>query len=178
MNKLLIVLCASAFAFGSASVLAGNTMKPLSKMETQEAKAARDAAKAKWDAMTPDQQAAARKAARAKKLQDATALDMVASENMQLDTAQAKKDAAASHDIQAGDGDRDTEGSEGRDNSGDHVGDRHATVLGHDDGLRTRDLLRDFRDYCLLLFQIQTHCGLPWLPVTDRKSTRLNSSHT
>ena len=96
MNKLIVALCASAFAFGSVSALAGNDMKPLSKMETQEAKAAREAAKAKWDKMTPEQQAAAKKAARAKKLQDATALDMVANENMQLDTAQAKKDAAAS----------------------------------------------------------------------------------
>ena len=50
MNKLLVALCASAFALGSVSALAGNTMKPLSKMETQEAKAAKDAAKAKWDA--------------------------------------------------------------------------------------------------------------------------------
>ncbi len=97
MNKLIVALCASAFAFGSVSAMAGgNDMKPLSKMETDEAKAARAAAKAKWDAMTPEQQAAAKKAARAKKIQDATALDMVASENMQLDTAQAKKDAAAS----------------------------------------------------------------------------------
>jgi hypothetical protein len=96
MNKLIVALCASAFAFGSVSALAGNDMKPLSKMETQEAKAARDAAKAKWAAMTPEQQAAARKAARAKRIGDATALDMVASENMSYDTAQGKKDAAAS----------------------------------------------------------------------------------
>jgi hypothetical protein len=96
MNKLIIALCASAFAFGSASALAGNDMKPLSKMETQEAKAAREAAKAKWDKMTPEQQAAAKKSARAKRLQDATALDAVATENMSFDAAQAKKDAAAS----------------------------------------------------------------------------------
>ena len=44
MNKLIIALCASAFAFGSVSALAGNDMKPLSKMETQEAKTARAAA--------------------------------------------------------------------------------------------------------------------------------------
>ena len=44
-------------------------------MESQEAKAVRETAKAKWDAMTPEQQAAARKAARNKKLSDATALD-------------------------------------------------------------------------------------------------------
>jgi hypothetical protein len=96
MNKLIVALCASAFAFGSVSALAGNDMKPLSKMETQDAKAARTAAQAKWAAMTPEQQAAARKAARSKRLADATALDMVATENMQFDAAQAKKDAAAS----------------------------------------------------------------------------------
>src|SRR4249919_1015197 len=91
MNKLLVALCASAFAFGSVSALAGNDMKPLSKMETEEAKAAKAAAKAKWDAMTPEQQAA-----RKKKLTDANALDMVANENMQYNAAQGKADAAAS----------------------------------------------------------------------------------
>jgi hypothetical protein len=96
MNKLIVALCASAFAFGSASVLAGNSMKPLSKMETQDAKAARAAAQEKWASMTPEQQAAARKAARSKKLSDATALDMVANDNMQYDAAQGKADAAAS----------------------------------------------------------------------------------
>ena len=62
MNKLIVALCASAFAFGSVSAMAdsgGSDMKPLSKMETEEAKAARAAAKAKWDAMTPEKQAAA-----------------------------------------------------------------------------------------------------------------------
>ena len=54
MNKLIVALCASAFAFGSVSAMAGNDMKPLSKMETQDAKAAKAAAKAKWEKMTPD----------------------------------------------------------------------------------------------------------------------------
>jgi hypothetical protein len=100
MNKLIVALCASAFAFGSACALAqggaDSSLKPLSKMETQDAKAARVAAKAKWDAMTPEQQAAARKAAQQKKLADATAMDMVATENMQYDAKQGAKDAAAS----------------------------------------------------------------------------------
>jgi len=96
MNKLIVALCASAFAFGSVSAMAGNSMKPLSKMESQEAKAARAAAQAKWAAMTPEEQAAARKAARNKKLADATALDMVATENMQYNAQQGKADAAAS----------------------------------------------------------------------------------
>ena len=100
MNKLIVALCASAFAFGSASALAqggpDNTMKPLSKLETQEAKAAKAAAQAKWDAMTPEQQAAAKKAARQKKLADATALDEIANENMGYDTKEGAKAAAAS----------------------------------------------------------------------------------
>jgi hypothetical protein len=99
MNKLIVALCASAFAFGSVSALAGNDMKPLSKMETQDAKAARAAAQAKWAAMTPEQQAAARKAARNKKLSDATALDMVANDNMQYDAKQGAADAAKSKEL-------------------------------------------------------------------------------
>ena len=100
MNKLIVALCASAVALGSAYALAqggaDNSMMPLSKMQTEDAKAARAAAKAKWDAMTPEQQAAARKAARSKRLMDATALDMVASENMQYDAKQGAADAKAS----------------------------------------------------------------------------------
>ena len=98
MNKLIVALCASAFAFGSACALAqgDNTMMPLTKMDTEQAKAARAAAKAKWDAMTPEQKAAARKAAQNKRLGEATALDHVASENMQYDAAMGKKEAAAS----------------------------------------------------------------------------------
>ena len=99
MNKLIVAVCATAFAFGSMSAMAdsgGNDMKPLSKMDTEEAKAARAAAKAKWDAMTPAQQDAARKAARQKRIADATALDMVASENMQYNAKQGAQEAAAS----------------------------------------------------------------------------------
>ena len=38
-----------------------------------------------------------------------------------------------------------------------HRGDRQAPVFRHDDRLRAGDLLRDFRDYRLLLFQVETH---------------------
>src|SRR5215475_1524803 len=100
MNKLLATLFASAFAF-SVSAMAqtaaqqDNTMQPLSKMDTEQAKAARAAAKAKWDAMTPEQQAAAKKAARAKRLQDANAIDMIANENMQYNPpSKAEQDAS------------------------------------------------------------------------------------
>ncbi len=71
-------------------------MKPVSKMETEEAKAARAAAQAKWAAMTPEQQAAARKAANAKRLSEATALDVVASENMNYNAKAGAAAAAAS----------------------------------------------------------------------------------
>ena len=95
MNKLLVALCASAFAFGSVSALAGNTMKPLSKMETEEAKAAKAAAKAKWDAMTPEQQAAAKKAAAAKNRESWTAIDQVSS-GIDYDAKKGAADAATS----------------------------------------------------------------------------------
>jgi hypothetical protein len=69
MNELFTIVVACTFLLGSVVAIAGdNDLKPLSKMETQEARAARDAAKAKWDKMTPEEQAAARKAARAKSL--------------------------------------------------------------------------------------------------------------
>jgi hypothetical protein len=96
MNKLIIALCASAFAFGSVSALAGNDMKPLSKMETQEAKAAREAAKAKWAKLTPEEQAAYKKQAKAKKQADLTALEAVAQESDKYNTKQGAADAAAS----------------------------------------------------------------------------------
>jgi hypothetical protein len=74
MNKLLVALFAGAFALISASALAqpDNTMQPLSKMDTDKAKAAR-----------------------AKKLSEANALDMVANENMQYNPP-TKEEAAAS----------------------------------------------------------------------------------
>ena len=84
MNKLLVALIAGAFAFISASAFADDSdMLPLSKMDTEQAKAARAAAQEKWAKMTPEQQAAARKAARNKKLADANAIDMIANDNMQ-----------------------------------------------------------------------------------------------
>ena len=111
MNKLIVALCASAFAFGSACALAqtaaqtakqpaagaflDNDMRPLSKMETQDAKAAKAAAKAKWAAMTPDEQAAAKKAARAKKQSELTALDAQACDNC-YDAKKAAAEAKAS----------------------------------------------------------------------------------
>ncbi|HEX7271847.1 MAG TPA: hypothetical protein VF420_06835 [Casimicrobiaceae bacterium] len=96
MNKLLLALFASAFVFGTALAQPDNTMQPLSKMQTEDAKAARAAAKAKWDAMTPQEQAAAKKAARNKKLSEATALDEVANDNMMYNAKQGAAEAAKS----------------------------------------------------------------------------------
>ncbi len=95
MNKLLVALCASAFAFGSVSALADNSMKPMSKMETEEAKAARAAAKAQWAKMTPEQQAATKKAAAAKNRDSWTATEEISS-GIEYDAKKGAKDAAAS----------------------------------------------------------------------------------
>jgi hypothetical protein len=96
MNKLLVALMASAFAFGSATVFADDSsMMPLSKMETQQAKAARDAAKAKWAKMTPEERAAVKKAAQAKNRESWTAIEEVSS-GIDYNAKQGAKDAAAS----------------------------------------------------------------------------------
>jgi len=53
---------------------------PLSKMDTDQAKAARAAAKAKWDKMTPEEKAAYKKAASQKKREELTAMEAVAAD--------------------------------------------------------------------------------------------------
>src|SRR5580765_6983435 len=96
MNKLIVALCASVFALGSASLLADDSsVKPISKMETQEAKAARADAKAQWAKMTPEEQAATKKAAAAKNRESWTAIEKVSS-GVDYDAAKGAKDAAAS----------------------------------------------------------------------------------
>jgi len=114
MNKLLVGVMASAFAFVAASALAqapamkpkpatqaipsDSSLMPLSKMDTEQAKAARAAAKAKWDSMTPEEQAAARKAMQHKRLQDLTALDeyVVRTEGATYNAQKGAAEAAAS----------------------------------------------------------------------------------
>jgi|SRR5450631_2039023 hypothetical protein len=96
MKKLLVALCASAFAFGSVSAMADDSdMKPLSKMQTDEAKAARAAAKAKLASMTPEERAAAKKAAAAKNREAWTATDEVSS-GITYNAKKGAADAAAS----------------------------------------------------------------------------------
>ena len=96
MNKLLVALFASTFAFGSVTALAaGSSMKssanvstkkaadadidmqPLRTLDSDQMQAARAKAKEHWVKMTPEEQSAAIKAARAKKQEELTALDEV-----------------------------------------------------------------------------------------------------
>jgi len=99
MNRLLVAFIAGAFALISASAFADDSsVMPLSKMDTEQAKAARAAAQEKWAKMTPEQQAAAKKAARQKRLADATAIDMVANDNMQY-VPPTKAEQAASKEV-------------------------------------------------------------------------------
>ncbi|MEP6943598.1 MAG: hypothetical protein ABI981_11715 [Betaproteobacteria bacterium] len=96
MKKLLVALCASTFALvGVAAFADDSTMKPLTKMDTQEARAAREAAKAKWAKMTPEEQAATKKAAAAKNRDSWTAIEQVSS-GIDYDAKMGSKDAAAS----------------------------------------------------------------------------------
>jgi len=106
MNKPFAALIASAFAFVSMSASAQApstqpvpmTMVPLSQLSVDQAKAAREAAKEKWDAMTPEQQAAARKKMKNKRMQDLSAMDeyVVKTEGAQYDAKAGAAAAAAS----------------------------------------------------------------------------------
>ena len=62
----------------TSGVADASDSKPLSKMETQEAKAACDAAKAKWDKMTPEEQAVQTTARSTKTQEELTAFDEIA----------------------------------------------------------------------------------------------------
>jgi hypothetical protein len=111
MKQLFIAISAVVMAIGTSVALAENTnlandyadndMKPLSAAQTAQMKAEREAAKAKWAAMTPAQQAAAKKAAQSKKLADMDAIDrlganddFVALTKAQTGEAKAQHDAA------------------------------------------------------------------------------------
>ena len=98
MNKLLVALFACGFALGSVlAQAAGSSMKsstgvntnntapvreidmlPLSTLNTDRMQVARTKAKDHWAKMTPEEQTAAIKTARAKKTEELTALDEVA----------------------------------------------------------------------------------------------------
>ena len=80
MNKKLIAaLFVGAFAFASVSAYADDKT-PAQPVDQAKLKAERDAAKARWAGMTPEQQAATRKAMQAKRVSELTQLEMVAQE--------------------------------------------------------------------------------------------------
>jgi cell division protein FtsL len=100
MNKKLIAaLFAGAFAFASVSAFADDKSPP-TPVDQAKLKAERDAAKAKWSSMTPEQQAATRKAMQNKRVADLTTLEMYAQESSDMpatasESAQLKADRAA-----------------------------------------------------------------------------------
>ena len=88
MNKKLIAaLFAGAFAFASASAIADDKTPPI-PVDQAKLKAEREAAKAKWAAMTPEQRAATRKTMQAKRVSDLTTLEIVGQENDTSPTAE------------------------------------------------------------------------------------------
>jgi hypothetical protein len=100
MNKKLIAaLFAGAFAFASVSAFADDKTPP-QPVDYAKLKAERDAAKAKWAAMTPEQQAATRKAMQSKRVSELSALELVAQDDSMTRTtaaesAQLKSERAA-----------------------------------------------------------------------------------
>ena len=77
MNKLLAALAVGAFAFGSLPALAQDKTQSfiLTPGEQARLKTERDAAKAKWAAMTPEEKAAMRKAASGKRRSELTTVE-------------------------------------------------------------------------------------------------------
>ena len=85
MNKLHLVLVATMLAFVSASAFAQDIdMKPMAGLSTQEAIAARKAARDHWDRMTRQERLDAVRAARGKNREELTALDQYAKQQMAL----------------------------------------------------------------------------------------------
>jgi len=85
MDKLLVGVVAGCVALFSTWALADDTslindmnMKPLTPAQSAQLKSERDAAKAKWAAMTPAEKAAVTQASRSKKLGELTALERIA----------------------------------------------------------------------------------------------------
>ena len=81
MNKKLIAaLFAGAFAFASVPALADDKTPP-TPVDQAKLKAERDAARAKFAAMSPEEKAATRKAMREKRVSELTQLELVAQES-------------------------------------------------------------------------------------------------
>jgi hypothetical protein len=111
MKRLLLAISAGALAFGTSVALADDTslindyanndLRPLTPAQSAQMRAERDAAKAKWAAMTPAEKAAAKQSAQSKKLGELTATerlgandDMMAMTKAQTTQAQAQHNAA------------------------------------------------------------------------------------
>jgi cell division protein FtsL len=94
MNKKLIAaLFAGAFAFASATAIADDKT-PNAPVDQAKLKAERDAARAKFAAMSPEEKAATRKAMQAKRVSELTTLEMVAQEGDSPANMPAGMDAA------------------------------------------------------------------------------------
>jgi hypothetical protein len=94
MNKKLIAaLFAGAFAFASATAIADDKTPP-TPVDQAKLKAERDAARAKFAAMSPEEKAATRKAMQAKRVSELTTLEMVAQEGDSPANMPAGMDAA------------------------------------------------------------------------------------
>jgi hypothetical protein len=94
MKTLFKVVAGSLFVIASASALAdGSDLTALTPAQSAQLKAERDAAKAKWAAMTPAEKAAVTQSMRNKKLKDLSALELAA-QNDDM-TAMTKSETAA-----------------------------------------------------------------------------------
>jgi hypothetical protein len=94
MTKLLLGFIAAIAACMTATIVVaqnqtasdealykGMNVKVMTPEETAKYRAQRDAAKAKWDAMTPDQKAAVKKSAQGKKLADLDQMEVFAADD-------------------------------------------------------------------------------------------------
>jgi hypothetical protein len=89
MMKSIVAIFAAALSLGSVPAVAADMMDPWSQMlvkpmtpaETAQLKAERDAAKAQWATMTPEEKASAKGSMRGKKLGDLTVMERVAQED-------------------------------------------------------------------------------------------------
>jgi len=103
MKKLLAALVVGAFAFGCLPAMAQEKTQSfiLTPAEQARLKADRVAAKAKWDAMTPEEKAAMRKSANAKRRSELTAVEEL-SMGSGTEYFNAKEGAAATAASKAG----------------------------------------------------------------------------
>jgi hypothetical protein len=103
MKKLLTALVVGAFAFGCLPAMAQDKTQSfvLTPAEQARLKAERSAAKAKFDAMTPEEKAAMRKAASAKKRSELTTVEEL-SMGSGTEYFTAKEGAKAAADSKAG----------------------------------------------------------------------------